>query len=76
MKMNGPLPPNLGPVSRTPSPSLSPPLNHPIVSRFGSTMRMGGPLSRVANARPLWYSIDVFATLIFLMTYELIGVIA
>ena len=30
-------------------------------------MRIGGPLSHVANARPSWYSIDVFATLIFLM---------
>ena len=30
-------------------------------------MRIGGPLSQVANARPSWYSIDVFATLIFLM---------
>ena len=30
-------------------------------------MRIGGPLSHVASARPSWYSIDVFATLIFLM---------
>ena len=30
-------------------------------------MRIGGPLSQVANARPSWYSIEVFATLILSM---------
>lgn len=39
----------------------------PIISRLGSAIRIGGPLSHVANAHPSWYSIDVFATLIFLM---------
>ena len=67
MKLNGPLPPNPGFVSSTPSPSLVLPLNHPIVSRPGNAMRIGGPLSQVANARPSWYSIEVLATLIFLM---------
>ncbi len=67
MKLNGPVPPKLELVSRTPSPSLAFPLNHPTVSRPGNAMRIGGPLSQVANARPSWYSIDVFATLIFLM---------
>ncbi len=67
MKLNGPLPPNPGLVSRTPSPSLVLPLNHPIVSRPGNAMRIGGPLSQVANARPSWYIIEVFATLIFLI---------
>lgn len=67
MKLNGPLPPKPGLASRTPSPSLSLPLNYPIVSRLGSAIRIGGPLSHVANTRPSWYSIDVFATLIFLI---------
>lgn len=67
IKLNGPLPPNPGLVSRPSSPSLAFPLNHPIVSRPGNAMRIGGPLSQVANARPSWYSIEVFATLILLM---------
>lgn len=70
MKLRTPSPPNAvpGTSSVDASPSALQPSNQPTVSSPGRDIRMGGPLSQVARARPSWYKTPVFATLIFLMT--------